>query len=232
MNRTVSRLPSAAATAVRAEGGGVFRTTLSMSMRDSSARVNAVIAAPATLGDALRAVAIPFVVTRAGVLCIGLAAAVWIGYTPEPGAPSAWRVADDPVRNLLARWDAFWYMDVATRGYHWNGNPLEQQNVVFFPLFPLLMRCVAAVLGGHMLVAGLLVSLAAFLAALTYLWRWTADRIDKDAASGAVWLLSAFPSALYFSAVYTESLYLLIVVATCYYAERTLFRRAAMVGAL
>ena len=46
----------------------------------------------------------------------------------------------DPVRNLLARWDTFLYLDIATRGYHWNGNPLQQQNVVFFPLFPLLMR--------------------------------------------------------------------------------------------
>src|SRR3954462_2914331 len=177
MNRTVSRLPSAAATAVRAEGGGVFRTTLSMSMRDSSARVNAVIAAPATLGDAMRAVAIPFVVTRAGVLCIGLAAAVWIGYTPEPGAPSAWRVTDDPVRNLLARWDAFWYMDVATRGYHWNGNPLERQNAVFFALLPMLMRIIGATTGRPAPLAGLMVSLASFLAALCYLWRWTADRV-------------------------------------------------------
>ena len=157
------------------------------------------------MADALRAVALPFFVTRIGVLLVGLAAAVVIGYTPEPGTPSAWHVADGPVRNLLARWDAFWYLDIVTRGYHWNGNPLEQQNVVFFPLYPLLMRVLGAVIGGHPLVAGLCVSLAAFLLALTYFWRWTADRLGADAATGAVWLLSAFPLALFFSAVYTES---------------------------
>src|SRR3954470_3099097 len=177
-----------------------------MAMRDSTARGSAVVAAPATLADAVRAVAVPFIVTRVGVLCVGLAAAVWIGYTPEPGTPSAWRVADDPVRNLLARWDAFWYMDIATRGYHWNGNPLEQQNVVFFPLFPLLMRACAAVCGGHPLIAGLCGALAAFFLSLCYFWRWTADRVGADAANGAVWLLSAFPLAIFFSAVYTESL--------------------------
>jgi len=178
----------------------------------------------------MRAVAIPFAVTRLGVLLVGLAAAVFIGYTPDPGEPSAWRVAADPAGNLLARWDAFWYLDIATHGYRWNGNPLEQQNVVFFPLFPVLMRAVGAAIGGHALIAGLIVSLAAFLPALCCFWRWTADRLGADAATGAVWLLCAFPSAIFFSAVYTESLYLLIAVGACYYAERSRYWLAAAVG--
>jgi hypothetical protein len=190
-------------------------------------------AAPrATWSAALRAVALPFLVSRGGVLLVGLAAAVFIGYMPEAGKPSAWRVDVDPVRNLLARWDTFWYLDVASRGYHWNGNPLEQQNVVFFPLFPLLMRVGGTAIGGHPLLAGLFVSLVAFLLALSYFWLWTADRLGADAATGAVWLLSTFPLALFFSAVYTESLYLLIVVAVCYHAERRQFARSAALGFL
>ena len=193
-------------------------------MRDSTANDLHAAAPGASLADALRAVIVPFLVTRAGVLLAGLAAAVFIGYTPDPGEPSAWRVAADPARNLLARWDTFWYLDIASRGYHWNGNPLEQQNVVFFPLFPLLMRVAGRAIGGHPLLGGLLVSLAAFLLALCYFWRWTADRLGADVATGAVWLLSAFPLALFFSAVYTESLYLLVAVAACYHAERRQFR--------
>jgi hypothetical protein len=186
----------------------------------------------ASLGDALRAVALPFLVTRIGVLLVGLTAAVVIGYTPEPGTPSAWQVSAGPLGNLLARWDAFWYLDIATRGYHWNGNPLEQQNVVFFPLYPLLMRVLGAGIGGHPLLAGLCVSLVAFLLALAYFWRWTADRLGADTATGAAWLLSTFPLALFFSAVYTESLYLFIVVAACYHAERRHFARSAVFGFL
>jgi hypothetical protein len=203
-----------------------------MSMRDSTANDPRIASRPASLSAAVRAVAVPFAATRIGVLLVGLAAAALIGYMPSAGDPSAWRIAADPVRNLLARWDAFWYLDIATRGYHWNGHPLEQQNVVFFPLFPLLMRVVGATIGGHPLLAGLMVSLAAFLAALCYFWRWTADRVGTDAATGAVWLLSAFPSAIFFSAVYTESLYLFIVVCACYYAERRLYWRAATIGLL
>jgi hypothetical protein len=181
------------------------------------------------MADAARAVAVPFVVTRAGVLIVGLAAAVFIGYTPKPG-PMAWRVSANPALNLLARWDAYWYLDIATRGYHWNGNPIEQQNVVFFPLLPLLMRVGGAAIGGHPLIAGLGVSLTAFLLALCYFWRWSADRLGAERATAAVWLLSAFPLALFFSAVYTESLYLLIAVAACYHAERRQFARSAMFG--
>jgi hypothetical protein len=136
------------------------------------------------------------------------------------------------VRNLLARWDTFFYLDFATRGYQWNGDPLKGQNVVFFPLFPLLMRGVGFLIGGHPLLAGLIVSLVAFLLALIYFWRWTADRLGADVATGAVWLLSAFPLGVFFSAAYTESLYLLTVVAACYYAERRQFARSAGAGFL
>jgi hypothetical protein len=203
-----------------------------VSMRDRTAKDSRATLPRASLADALRAVALPFFVTRIGVLLVGLAAAVLIGDTPVPGEPSAWRVSVDPARNLLARWDAFWYLDIATRGYRWNGNPLEQQNVVFFPLFPLLMRVIGRAIGGHVLLAGLLVSLIAFLLALCGFWRWTADRLGADAATGAVWLLSAFPLALFFSAVYTESLYLLVAVAACDHAERRQFARSAAFGFL
>jgi Mannosyltransferase (PIG-V) len=203
-----------------------------MSMRDSTANERRIAESGASLADALRTVAVPFVVTRAGVLLVGVLAAVFIGYTPEPGQPSAWRLDADPARNLLARWDTFFYLDIATHGYQWNGDPLKGQNVVFFPLLPMLMRGVGAAIGGHPLLAGLFVSLVAFLLALIYFWRWTANRLGAEVATGAVWLLSAFPLGIFFSAAYTESLYLFIVAAVCYHADRRHFARSAAVGLL
>jgi hypothetical protein len=201
-------------------------------MQNSTANDPRVAAPGASLADAARAIALPFVVTRGAVLAAGLLAAVYIGYTPEPGHPSAWRLDPDPIRNMLARWDTFFYLDIAARGYAWNGNVHQGQNVVFFPLFPMLMRAAGAIGGGHLLLAGLLVSLTAFLLALLVFWRWTADRLGPDVATGAVWLLSAFPLAVFFSAAYTESLYLLLAVSTCYYAERRGFAAATATGFL
>jgi hypothetical protein len=172
------------------------------------------------------------VITRGTVLAAGLLAAVFVGYTPEPGHPSGWRLDPDPLRNMLARWDTFFYLDIATHGYAWNGNAHQGQNIVFFPLFPMLMRGAGWLGGGHPLLAGLLVALTAFLLALLVFWRWTADRLGPEVATGAVWLLSAFPLAVFFSAAYTESLYLLLVVSACYFAERRRFAPTAAAGFL
>jgi len=182
--------------------------------------------------SALHAVIVPFIVTRFGVLVVGLIAAVAIGYDPPPNESASWRIAADPVRNLLARWDTFWYLDIATRGYHWTGNALQQQNVVFFPLYPFLMRSVGGALGHHPLVAGLVVSLVAFLGALVYFWRWTAAQLDEETATAATAMLCAFPFSVYFSAVYTESLFLLTIVGALYHLGRGQFAMVAVWGML
>jgi hypothetical protein len=180
--------------------------------------------------SAVRAVALPFALSRIAVLVVGFLAASVIGYGAQPTGPAAWRVAPDPLHNLLARWDTYWYLDIATHGYHWNGNPLIQQNVVFFPLYPMLLRVVGTAFGGHVLLAGLAISLAAFFVALTYVWRWIADDLGPETATGAVWLLCAFPFSIFFSAVYTESLFLLAVAGALWHARRHDFVIAAVFG--
>ena len=93
-------------------------------------------------------------------------------------------------------------------------------NVVFFPLYALLMRWGGAALGGHPLLAGLIVSLAAFSGALVLLYRLALLELGEDYAWRVVLLISTFPYALYFSAVYTESLFLLLSVGAFYAMRR------------
>lgn len=180
--------------------------------------------------SALAAVLVPFALSRSGVLLVGLAAAVWIGFDPPPNAPALWRVAADPVRNLLARWDTFWYLDIVAHGYQWSGDPQVQQNIVFFPLYPWLMRVAGTILGGRPLAGGLVVSLSAFLAALTYLWRLTAEQLDDETATWTIVLICAYPFAVFFSAAYTEALFLLATVGAFFHLRRGEFGRAAWWG--
>ena len=168
---------------------------------------------------ALRTIAAPFIVSRGGVLLLGLVASVVSRNWPPASQPAMWRVSSDPLPNMLARWDTFWYFDIATRGYRWNGNPMEQQNVVFFPLLPMLIRIGGRLLGGHPLLAGLIVSLVTFPLALAYLWRWTAERHGEETASATVVLLCAFPFSVFFSAVYTESIFLLAAIGAWHHTE-------------
>ena len=158
--------------------------------------------------------------TRLPVLLLGALAVVTVGTVPPPAAEAVWRVSSHEVANLLARWDTFFYYTIAIDGYHWNPGLFAHYNVVFFPLYPMLMRAGGALVGGHQLIAGLVISLAAFAGALALLYRLALLEIGEDHGWRVILLISTFPYALYFSAVYTESLFLLLSVAAFYAMRR------------
>jgi Mannosyltransferase (PIG-V) len=115
----------------------------------------------------------------------------------------------------FARWDSVWYLAIANDGYPEG----DVRRAAFFPLYPLLVRAVDTVTGAPVL-AGALVSLACFAAALVLLHRLTALELGPAAAGPAVWALALFPGAFAFSAVLSEALYLALSVG-CLYAART-----------
>lgn len=164
---------------------------------------------------ALRAVAPAFVISRVAVLFVGLVAVHTIGLP----VPAPFRVSPDETLNLLARWDTGWFLGIAQDGYSATGP--GQQNIVFFPLYPLLMRWVGAAIGGHPLVAGFLVSLAAFLGALVYVYRLGLAWCEREGNAGmAVALLAFYPFAIFFGVVYTEALFLLCAAGAIYHVRR------------
>ena len=176
-----------------------------------------------------------FFSTRAAIFFVGYLAVFMVGYR-EGGAP--WKIDPNEFINLQARWDAGWYLNVAIDGYAYDPTlPRDaQQDVVFFPAFPMAMRGLGRLFGGSpiaYLFGGTLVSLGAFLWALVYLVRFARDALgDADQANAAMWLLAAYPFALFFGALYTESFYLLAIVGACYHFRRGEYLPAAMWGLL
>src|SRR6185436_18861557 len=72
-----------------------------------------------------------------------------------------------------------------------------------------------------------------FFGALVYLYCFAREMLGDDGEAGAaVWLLATFPFALFFGAVYTESLFLLGAVGTFYHFRRREFLRAGAWGLL
>jgi Gpi18-like mannosyltransferase len=179
-------------------------------------------------------------ISRLSVILAGYFAVLIIGF-PRPQTIT---FSEHAFVNLPARWDATWYLDVAVRGYRWDGVRSRHQNVAFFPAFPLTMRVGGALLGAYapgigqivsqrrMLLAGWLVALGAFWLALVYVYRWSEARAGPSAAKAAVTLLAAYPFAVFFSAPYTESLYLLATAATFVHFERAEWFRSAGWGFL
>jgi hypothetical protein len=175
-----------------------------------------------------------FVGTRLGVLLVGLLAVATFGYAP--GAPP-YRVSQDELVNLPARWDTGWYMSIVLDGYQWLTHPRGQLNVAFFPAYPILVRAAGLfqLTKAHADVAvwvAVAVSLVAFFAALIYLHRLARSLTDDETARYSIILLSAYPFALYYSAAYTESLFLLGVLAAFYHQGRRQPGRAAAWGLL
>lgn len=112
-----------------------------------------------------------------------------------------------------SRWDSSFYVDIVRNGYTYQNVPLP--SVAFFPLLPLLIRGVGFVVG-DVLVAGLLVTNTALLAAMMVLYRLVDHEWGGAVADRAVWYMLIFPTSFFGSAIYSESLFLLCAVAALY----------------
>lgn len=158
--------------------------------------------------------------SRLGVLAVGFLAVVLIGF-PTAGPPPI-QIYGNAVLDLPARWDAGWYLTVANEGYRWTpSSESTQQNIAFFPAFPMLVRYVSVFFGRQPLWSGVAISLVAFFWALVYFLRLAREHLgDDERAAAAVGLLAAYPFALFFSAPYTEALFLLALVGAVYHFRR------------
>jgi hypothetical protein len=179
--------------------------------------------------------------SRLVVLVAGYLAVVTIGLAQSS---IGFQTTTSVALNLPARFDAGWYGGIAMDGYYFEGRFDKQQNVAFFPAFPLLERAAGYPLGAfargvprdrrmaRLLWGGVFISIIAFAWAAVYLWRLARETIGAERAGTAVVLLAAYPFAVFFSAPYTESLFLLGAVATVYHFRRDEYLPAAAWGLL
>ena len=156
-----------------------------------------------------------------------------IHHPPAPRALEIW-----------SRWDAEWYLLIADLGYA--GEAVQQQlaglsvpyepeaAAGFLPLYPLLIRLLAPLLSG--VGAGVLISNLCLAGALWLLFALTAEEAGggakgRSAGLAACAALLVFPMSLFLSAVYAESLFLLLSLAVFALARRGRFAAAGAAGA-
>jgi Mannosyltransferase (PIG-V) len=161
-----------------------------------------------------------FLWSRAAIWAAALFA--WLVFEPNRH-PRADRW-DDPsltrdlgwVTDVWARWDSVWFLRIAEHGY----GAAHGVAAAFYPLYPLTLAGLGRILGGHYLLAGILVSLAATLGSFALLHRLAEQRLGSDGARRAVLYLAVFPTALFLQAVYSESLFLVLALGAFLLAER------------
>ena len=158
-----------------------------------------------------------FTVTRLGVMLIAyLAVPLLLDATSPP--PYHLRGTENILLDVFAsRWDTGFYISIVEEGYKYQGVLLP--SVAFFPLLPLLMKAITPLVGDAA-VAGILVSNVALLGTAVFFYRLVAEHWSKRVADRAIWYLLIFPLSYYGSAIYTESLFLLVSIAAYYFARR------------
>lgn len=170
--------------------------------------------------------------SRLIVLVAGVVGVLSFGQAPGSASfdPARLTAPFGYLGNLLvspfARWDSVWYLAIAHGGYDH-----QLARTEFFPLYPLLMRWLGAIVGSD-LVAGIVISCLAFAVALVLLYRLAALELGAEAARACVLLIAFSPMAWAFSAVYTESLFLALSVGCILRARAGSWGWAGVLGAL
>jgi hypothetical protein len=133
-----------------------------------------------------------------------------------------------PLDKLLApagRWDSVWYIQIAQHGYY------SATSTNFFPLYPLLTAVGDQFINQPLLV-GMAISFACMTVAMVVLYRLALLDFDARVARLTIVLVSLYPVSFYLSSVYTESLFLMLVVGAFYAARRERWMLAGLCGGL
>ncbi|NLJ76494.1 MAG: hypothetical protein GX325_04440 [Peptococcaceae bacterium] len=124
----------------------------------------------------------------------------------------------------LIHWDAGWFLRIAGQGYDFDSAP-------FFPMFPFLIRALTLLTQSNV-ISGFLISNIALFVVCVFLYRLVKDDYKEDIAMTTVFVLLFFPTAIFFSSIYSESLLLAFSLGAFYYARKDKFIIAAVLGAL
>ena len=161
--------------------------------------------------------AFSFILTRLGIFLAIYVGAILIADNPVDPPYHLRHPTNLIVDALGSRWDTGFYVSIVEEGYILRDVPLP--NAAFFPLLPLLMKAVLP-LAGDELIAGILVSNLALLFAAILFYRLVQMEWGDKVADRAVWYLLIFPTAIFGSAIYSESLFLLTTIGAYYFAKR------------
>lgn len=128
---------------------------------------------------------------------------------------------------LCSAGDAERYMDIAINGYAKEGE--NAINLVFYPLYPLLMRLLS-LLTGNPALAGCIISQISFAVSSILLYELLLLDGSAQRAWDGVLLLSLYPFSMFVMGVYTEGLFLLLTIGCLFALRRGKYALAGSIG--
>jgi mannosyltransferase PIG-V len=164
-----------------------------------------------------------FIATRLLLVVI-----TYLGFILFPVPPHVYPVTAVNINALLTswnHWDAANFTRIAQYGYQ------TIYDTAFFPLFPLLIKCVAFLFGNNGFIAiGMLLSNLALLGTLFVLYQIGTDILGEHIGRRTILYLCIFPTAFFFFAAYNESLFLFLTASSFLAMRRQKWWLAAIFG--
>jgi hypothetical protein len=164
-------------------------------------------------------------VTRLGIALIIL---FIMPILPQNPTMEGWHFQDNVIKDALAgRWDTGFYLSIADEGYFNEG--VQFPSVAFFPLYPLAIRLFNTITGESAW-SGLLISNLSLCVAAVLFFRLVSEEFGEKIADRTIWYWLIYPTSFFGSAVYTESLFLMVAIGALYFARRGVWESAGMLG--
>lgn len=142
-----------------------------------------------------------------------------------PGGYGDGRTVSDHLLWPWYRWDSYWYLEIAVEGYDAEGRG------AFGPLYPALIRGLAPLLGGHYMVAALVISNLATMLVIWLLYQEAYSLFDRGTARRSVLYLLGFPVAFFLLGAYAESVFMAFLLLAWRAASSEKWVQAGLWGA-
>lgn len=121
----------------------------------------------------------------------------------------------------LNQWDAQHYISIASNGYIFNGQYLNEGSfIAFFPLYPIIIRIVSSLTLLDIINSALIVSFVFGLTSALVLYNIAKSWKGKEVGINAVFLFSFFPMSVFLTAPYSESLLCFLVFSAFWFFEK------------
>lgn len=201
--------------------------------------------------NVFKRIALVFIVSRLLIFLTGyLAINLFSSYTVPPeyeNTPqSGWVSTNMKLPVLLtetrvpglgdvSKFDTDYYFEIAQGGYTKTKISEEHgpANWVFFPLYPMAIYAVKELLSIDMKAASLLLANLFLFIALYYIYHISLMKgLTEKQADKVILFILIFPSAIFYSVPYTESLFLLLSSATIYYSLKGEYNKSILISGL
>jgi Gpi18-like mannosyltransferase len=164
--------------------------------------------------ETLKWLAIVFLIWRLSLSLFAFLGVKFILLRPDFLGPSPW-----------ANFDGVHYLNIAQKGYF-------QFEQAFFPFYPFLVRWLGRFLLKDYLFTGLMVSHLAFFLSLFLFYKLVRIDHSEKIARRSIFYLLVFPTSFFFACFYSESLFLLLILGSFWFARKQKWLWAGVLGAM